>query len=103
MIWPRFSLALYSSLLQCWADTNVTLVFKDAQVIQHFSREETDDKENNDYTDDTDERDDRNDTDDSDDSDDSDVTDDTAYTADTESTESTEYRILLRYFPLFFH
>ena len=36
------------------ADTNATLAFEDAQVIQPFSREETDDTDNTDDTDDTD-------------------------------------------------
>ena len=38
--------------LQRWADTNVTLAFEGAQVIQPFSREETDDTEDTDDTND---------------------------------------------------
>ena len=45
--------------LHCWADTNVTLAFEDAQVIQPFSREETEDTDNTYGTDDTDNTDDK--------------------------------------------
>ena len=48
---------LVGLLLQRWTDTKVSLAFEDAQVIQPFSREETDD---------TDDRDDKDDTDDTD-------------------------------------
>ena len=43
--------------LQCWAETNVSLAFEDAQVIPPFSREETDDTDNTDDTEDTDDTD----------------------------------------------
>ena len=57
--------------LQRWGNTNVTLVFEDAQVIPYFSKEKTDN------TFDTDDTDDTNATDDTDDTDETDQTDDT--------------------------
>ena len=76
---------LFGRLFGCPAGDSydVTLAFEDAQVIQTFSREETD---NTDHTDDTD------DTYDTDAMDDTDVTDDTNDTDDTDDTESTENR-----------
>ena len=47
-----------------------TLAFEDAQVIQPFSIEKTDNTDDTDYTDDTDDTDDTEDTDDTDDTDD---------------------------------
>jgi hypothetical protein len=38
--------------LQCWADTNITLAFEDAQVIPPFYREETDGTDDKDETED---------------------------------------------------
>ena len=69
--------------LQRWADSYVTLAFKDAEVIQHFSREETDDS---------------NDTDDTDDTYDTDDTDDKYDTYDTDDT----FLLLFHYFPTIF-
>ena len=65
-IWK--ALCLRSCLVvrwQRWADTNVTLAFKDAKVIPPFSKEETDPY----YTEYTYDKDDTNDTDDTDDTD----------------------------------
>ena len=49
---------------------DVTLAFEDAQVIQPFSREETDNTDDTDDTDDTDYTDDTDDTDETDDTED---------------------------------
>ena len=68
---------LFVCCLQCWADTNVTLAFKDAQVIPPFCKEGSNDKRERYDRDDTDDTqmiyyntDDTNDTDDTDDTDD---------------------------------
>ena len=60
--------------------SDVTLAFEDAQVIQPFSREETDDTVD---TDDTDDTDDTYDTDDTDDTESTESTASTAYFLDT--------------------
>ena len=75
--------------------SDVTQAFEDAQVIQPFSREvteNTDDTDDKDDTDDTDEKDDKDNKDNTDDThatDNKDDTDDTVDTYDTADTEST--------------
>ena len=62
---------------------DVTLAFKDDQVIPPFSREETVDTDDTDDTDNTDNTDDADDTDDTYDTDNTDDTDDTDDTEET--------------------
>ena len=82
--------------MQHWSDTNATLAFEDAQVIPHFSGEETN---NTDDTDDT------YDTYDTDDTGDTDYTDDKDDAYDIDNTVlvlfcyfSTTFPLVTRYF-----